>query len=365
MPTTVKKRANKLFKKATRSKRRAPVWKGPEVDGITQSMIGRYLVCKERFRVRVIEGFRPNEGFRVPLEYGNMIHLCEEYHGVGEDWQKPLRQYCADLCRQYPNEQKDVDKWYRICKIQYPIYLKYWKQHKDEKKRVPISYEQEFGVPYDLPSGRTVILRGKIDGLDTIGKGRNAYCAMKENKARGSYNELKLQQDLTFDLQTMMYFIACQIMEQRGEIELPAKLNRIRYNVIRRPLGGGAKGQIRQRKNDTLKEYYERLEEVLEEHKDEYYTRFEVHINQSDVDKFKNTFLTPCLEEICDWYYKVTNHRPKGLVTAGVQNYRLPYGTYNNVREGYGADVDEYLRTESTVGLERVLDLFPELGFNK
>ncbi len=36
---------------------REPVWKGPEVDGVTQSLLSRYLTCKERFRLLVIEGF--------------------------------------------------------------------------------------------------------------------------------------------------------------------------------------------------------------------------------------------------------------------------------------------------------------------
>ena len=28
-----------------------PAWKGPEVDGITQSLLSKFLVCRERFRI--------------------------------------------------------------------------------------------------------------------------------------------------------------------------------------------------------------------------------------------------------------------------------------------------------------------------
>jgi len=370
MPTTTRTKTRKLnskLKKITKKPEpRKPVWNGPEVDGVTQSMLGRYLVCKERFRVTALEGWRPNEGFRPPLEYGNMIHLCEEMHGMGKDWKAPLKKFCIELTQQYHNQTQDVDKWYRVCLAQYPIYLNYWKHHPDEKKRTPIQYEQEFRIPYELPSGRTVNLMGKIDGLDVIGRGRNAYSAMKENKARGNYNKLKLMNDLTFDLQTMTYFVATLKAAELGMIDLPAPLNRIRYNIIRRPLSGGAKGNIRQKKGsknippETTAEYFARLEEVLTEHQDEYYHRFEVHVTKKDVDYFENIFLKPCLEELCNWYSTQTG---VGEPDGKTYHYRLPYGIYNNVMEGMTGEIDEYLRTGSTVGMNRVTDMFPELDY--
>src|SRR4051794_6290554 len=55
-----------------------PLWKGPEEDGITFSLLSQFLVCRERFRVRVIEGLSAGGGFNHRIEYGSMWHTCEE-----------------------------------------------------------------------------------------------------------------------------------------------------------------------------------------------------------------------------------------------------------------------------------------------
>ena len=39
-----------------------PLWKGPEVDGITQSMLSGFINCPERFRVMYLEGIETTEG---------------------------------------------------------------------------------------------------------------------------------------------------------------------------------------------------------------------------------------------------------------------------------------------------------------
>ena len=44
-------------------KRNTPLWKGPTEDGITQSLLSRFLVCRERFRLKVIEGLAPEDRF--------------------------------------------------------------------------------------------------------------------------------------------------------------------------------------------------------------------------------------------------------------------------------------------------------------
>jgi hypothetical protein len=42
-------------------------------------------------------------------------------------------------------------------------------------------------------------------------------------------------------------------------------------------------------------------------------------------------------------------------------HWRHPYGVFDALNEGGSSDLDEYLETGSTVGLERASTLFPEL----
>jgi hypothetical protein len=162
--------------------RAEPLWAGPcstgRNGGITGSLLGRYLVCKERFRVQAIEGLRPAESFSHRLYYGLMWHTCEEAFAKDKPgsrktpaampWQESLKQYCQALCRRFPTAQEQIDHWYEVCKRQFPVYIRYWARQQDVLKRTPVVQEHTFDVQYKLPSGRTVRLRGKWDAMDLI-----------------------------------------------------------------------------------------------------------------------------------------------------------------------------------------------------
>ena len=55
-----------------------PAWKGPVEDGITFSLLSRWVVCRERFRLQAIEGLKEDEGFVAPIEFGSLWHEAEE-----------------------------------------------------------------------------------------------------------------------------------------------------------------------------------------------------------------------------------------------------------------------------------------------
>ena len=324
-----------------------PVWKGPFSDedngGITFSLLSRYLQCKERFRLMVIEGIRPSRDFNHRIEYGNMWHLCEENHAASQDWLNPLKNYSRDLARRFPLQQLEVEKWYNVCKVQFPEYVKFWQEHPDATSRIPLFQEQIFKVPYKLPSGRTVYLRGKFDSADVLGIGKNVGIYAQENKTKGDINETKIKRQLTFDFQTQLYLVALKGLREdlksqlkqglqraaegsasleleRGsyytydervkDFLLETKLLPIRgvvYNVIRRPLSGG-KGSIVQRKGsknvpaETKQEYYARLTQYIKDEPESYFMRWKVDVYPSDVTKFEDHCLIPLLENLCDDY---------------------------------------------------------------
>jgi hypothetical protein len=365
---------------------RHTLWKGPEVDGITQSMLSRFLVCRERFRLSVCEGLRTEEGFQHKMEYGNMWHVCEEHHAAGESWDVislMLKKYCQDLCKVYTTQQEQIDKWYHVCKIQFPIYVEFWRKRTKAVKRKPLLEEKVFDCPYSLPSGRVIRLRGKWDSVHLAGLNPNYGIWLQENKTKGDIKEEIIRRQLKFDLQTMLYLVALQEWQRLDDYGTPIRtsdavdhpIKGVLYNVVRRPLSGG-KGTIVQKKGsknirpETKDEYYKRLQDIIVEDQASYFMRWEVSISQEDIEAFKTRFLDPMLTQLCEWWdwvstcYEIGSD-PFGGADGGFTNwlhYQHPYGVTNILNEGGSTDLDEHLATGSTVGLRKIDSLFPELA---
>jgi len=191
-----------------------PLWQGPcaegPLGGITQSMLVRFLSCRERFRLKYICGLEPHDKWNHRLGYGNMWHVCEEAHAANEAHEPKLCYHTEDQLKRYPMQREEITKWFRVCQVQFPEYVKYWSEHPDVQNRTPLMQEQVFDVPYTLPSGRVVRLRGKFDSVDLIDGG--VY--LQENKSRGDIDKLQVERQLKFDLQTLMYSVALHKMKE-------------------------------------------------------------------------------------------------------------------------------------------------------
>lgn len=370
--------------------RRKPVdvfWLGPESTddegGVTQSMLSNYVVCKERFRVTTVLGLRAFERFNHYIEYGQIWHNLEEIYSSTKTINIDIvDEYRARLHAVYPMQRVEISKWCAVAKVQFPAYVDYWKDQREEKKRKNLFAEMEFRIPYELPSGRTVYLRGKWDGVDLIDKA----VWLQENKTKSDTDRIKIEKQLTYDLQTMVYLIALR----RGETNLTGdknvckklkgkKIAGVRYNVIRRPLSGG-KGSIRRHKatksqpQETLEHYYGRLDAIIREDPKSFFSRWDVAVDQTDYDRFEKTTLVPLLENLTDdyewWKWSLENKadqfdgelRHKQFPAHCPRHYRLPYGVNTTLLDSGSSDVDSYLATGSVVGLRRPRTLFPELN---
>lgn len=362
------------------SKRKEPLWKGPEsVDkegGITFSLLSRFIVCPERFRIYAIEGLKPRDQFNHRMEYGNMWHICEEYKD--KNWDTPLLDYAKQLVTKYPTSGEDIDKWYNVCKIQFPIYMDYWSKHPDMTNRTPLLNEEKFNVPYALPSGRVVYLRGKWDQVDLVKERNQQYVWLQENKAKGNMNPIQLQKQLSFDLQVMMYVIALDSYIKYWKIKSNtfASFGGVRYNVIKRPLSSGSGNtNIRQKqptKSNPLGEskssYFARLKGIIDGSggedvlgPDNFFYRWNISISQKDIDTFCRTCLDPILETVCIWYDYINKNNLGMPLISNYIHWRRPYGVYNVLDAGGTSDYDEYLSSGIEIGLEQATTLFPEL----
>lgn len=373
----------KAIKKA--SEKRLPVWKGPESSdpngGVTQSLLEKFLGCRERFRIRYILGLNKPDSFDHKIEFGNLWHACEEALAGGHDWVLALTFVAKGLSEKYPMARADILKWYEVIRVQFPVYITYWKKRDDKKECTPLLQEQVFSVPYALPSGRVVYLRGKWDGVEFLKAGKNVPkeeegIYLKEHKTKGDIDEIAIPRRLTFDLQTMTYLVALE--SWNGLEDRRRKIRGVNYNVIRRPLSGG-KGTIRQHKptksnpkGESSSDFYNRLaKDYIIPEPEYWFMRWKVEVSPAEIDKFKREFLNPILEQLCDWYSWVRlggdpfspndgceNSRDRSVMSY--THYRMPF-IFNPLAEGGGTHLDSFLDTGSEVGLVRSETLFEEL----
>lgn len=385
-----------------------PLWKGPcaegPLGGITQSMIGNWLCDRERFRIKYVEGLRTMETFNHRLEYGQLWHTCEEALAKGVEWPTALERYAQSLLVRYPTQQQEVEKWYMACRMQFPVYVQYWAKHPDVVNRTPLMQEEVFDVPYQLPSGKVVRLRGKFDSVDLIGKGKDAGVYLQENKTKGDADEQEIKRQLKWDLQTMMYLIALSSPQKTWHSgagrDVPGwkygtPIKGVRYNVIRRPLSGG-KGSIKQKEAttgskcpkckgvkivgmgmncpkcdgvgrincqpaETAEEYWDRLQQYFLQEPEAFFMRWTSEVSPEEIKSFERRCLQPILEEICAWYKFVTTGDPFRTEANFGIHYMFPLGVTNMLLESGANEYDVYLETGSRAGLKRRDSLFQEL----
>jgi PD-(D/E)XK nuclease superfamily len=368
-----------------------PLWQGPcgagPLGGVTQSMLVRFLSCRERFRLRYVLGLEPHDKWNKSTGYGNIWHVCEEALASGQSitipnglglnnyWEVALRSHTIIQMGIYPLQRQEIDKWFNVCCVQFPEYVKYWSQHPDVLNRTPLMQEQVFDMPYSLPSGRTVRLRGKFDSVDLIDGG----IYLQENKTKGDVDKLQIERQLKFDLQTMMYTVALlegiKLHIKGHDVGLPEEavswpsVFGIRYNVVKRdcPIKQHEGRMLKAgwKEGETTKHWMERLrDEYYGANPSDYFFRVRAEVSAKDVQVFRETCLDPLLETLCWWYDQVTDmmYRDEARkLKEPPMNYRTPFGIWSSLEEGGSTEYDAFLESKSETGLRRTETLFTEL----
>lgn len=410
-----------------------PVWKGPSVDGISQTLLSRYLSCAERFRVSAIDGLQVTPTFNNRLEFGNMWHAAEEAfaeHGNAPSqknpaqpaWQRSLLDYGNELGARYPTQLMQIVHWLTVTEALFPAYITYWSKHPDTLNRTPLLQEERFAVPYKLPSGRTVLLRGKWDSVDLVGRSpkegdvyytaqgeRKTYSKTKarteknlvsvnngiwlmENKTKSTIDVQKINRQLRFDLQSMLYLVALK-SRQETDMTFKSKTSAITHTLVTTPIKGVRYNVIKRSTHKTADSMMKKVgEDIRDGRAGEWFSRWNVEIDSRDLQVFKTKALDPILDNLLDdyeWWKWCYENKGKTLgrdnaktgeraFSAGNlydsesrrirfphhrrRHFIMPYIGYNPLSEGGESDLDNYLFTGSEIGLQRVDTLFPELA---
>ena len=382
-------------------------WKGPFEEGISFSSLVKFLECRERFRIYKIEGIRESKTFEdtVSMEYGSIWHEGEQAHAAGKDPIRAMDDYRKKLVGKYPDEDKEIYKWFSLAIRQFPIYLKHWRNHPTQKKRQPILEEVSFKIPYYLPSeSRPIYLIGIFDALYLFAE---EWIKLQENKSKGKIDETGISSTLKKNLQTMIYHSALRRCIPRGEttainfkyfdflhnndapisLLLPISNNGKRitkvygtlYNVIRRPQAD--QRSLKQRKGrgkarvgrETDTAFFDRIAKHIQENEETFFYRWEARIKNKDVQLFERETLIPILCQLVAWWKWISNDDFQdpwripdtdevmsgiGLpnTPGGGHHFQSPWGCYNSLASGWRGSYFDYLTKGVTVGLYNVGD---------
>lgn len=366
---------------------REPLWKGPYIDGITQSLVGKWLVCKHRFWLYAVCGATDEKGFNLPLVYGDAFHNALEVYAFGKSSAREaaevIKDYFHKLSKSFPRNVAEITKWSKICYDQFLAYCQVWAE--EDKGFESFMAEETFRVPYTLPSGRTVITRGKHDGGILSGKGKHQSRLLAEHKIKGEIDVANLTTTLAQNFQVMFYLPP---LYQKLEAEGMPPPDGVLYNVIQRPLAG-RKHSIRPKKGrkvkdkktglyevrgaETESQYLARLQQVYTDHPQDFFFRWKISITPEEIARFQKESLDPILEQLCDWWDSIQGDpfdpwtvsewdSDNNLGTyPNKHHYRRPFGMYDKMAKGLVGDYQEYLTTGNKNSLQRVTSIFPEL----
>jgi hypothetical protein len=169
------------------------IWRGPEVDGITQSMISKFVQCPYRFYLYAILGLKDNSELHPNLIWGDVFHKGLEHYIKTRNINNSVVAMHDYLATKYPQAPSTYDKTTKglLWKFSLSTYEGEW------------DTEIAFAIPVTLPSGRKVLVRGKKDAL-CIDHPQYGRC-LGEHKCKGWIDPAQVRREIKQDRQLNVY----------------------------------------------------------------------------------------------------------------------------------------------------------------
>jgi hypothetical protein len=301
--------------------------------GISQSMIQKFLVDKDRFHIRTVQGLKSTER-KEAMEYGSIFHkLIEEGARMGAAF-SILKLH--KLAREYAQAKKFDPTSDLLMKIALAQYEEYHKWQADLPKYKYIAQEPVFAEEYTLPATswnpcpeinisipRTpIILRGRIDEVIDL----NGKLYLQENKTKSRIDVAFIQDTIPENLQVMFYAVAAALKYGRS-------VHGFIYNIIRKP-------GIRQRVKEPDTIYIDRIRTEIQKDPNYYFYRFAYTFPPGAVAKWEKQELIPILYQIYLWWRSIEKNPMQPWEDAeGNPNPfhgRKPFGIYDPMVLGKG-----------------------------
>ena len=283
-----------------------PLWT-PD-DGITFSILSKFLNCRQRFHIQQVQGWKPKH-INYALEFGNILHLFIEAQDMGIDTDQYITiadNYVAKRLNDKActdDEARELSMLALVAEVTYRKYLEYWEEYYlefptmevREKDFRWIDKEYAFDVDYRMTDGRKVRLRGKMDGRFQLP--REPFTWLLETKSKGRIDVAQITGGLHKDMQTGMYMLVQNIL---GRGMMPAG---VLYNVIRRtqlkPRNGRGKAQTGR---ETPVMFAQRVSGDIDSRPDYYFLRWVREINSGEMETFRVRQFEPALHQLLTWW---------------------------------------------------------------
>ena len=245
-----------------------------EKDGITQSLISNFMSCRVKGMLSLNRW--SNGSKNKTVNFGSLVHhILENVYGVKKIPDMPAIEKMIDAFEtKVKPEQKEHDNALASAIIE--GYLEYYK---DELKTLKfVRTEGEIDVIVD-----GVRRRGKIDA-ECIDKLKRNW--LMETKTKGQIQEDSMMKIMAFDFQNLFYLT-------NYEYQTGKKVRGTYYNVIRKP-------QHKIKAGESLREFKDRLLEIIRKDPGHFYKRYEIVYTNMDKEKHINNCKGK-LDDIKSW----------------------------------------------------------------
>ena len=326
--------------------------------GVSQSLLNRFLGCRERFRLYAVEGMREG-GSRDQMDFGTYFHdLLENYsrnpnhsaEAIILMTQKSVNSRCPNLSHELR----------QVCETIFNRYVWYF----SETKYHYVDQEAVFDVNYAVPGYRTIRLRGRFDEIILRPDGT---IWIQENKTKEKINAEQLVSTIPLNLQTMLYAVAAQLHYGK-------KVSGIVYNVIRKPTSKPSKVKMNKaeleawkaenpkskalQRQETQFEFLERLDNDIESRPEHYFLRWEYGLTDSKLELWRKHVLDPILISLIQWWESVkhdpfspweerdekgnlvqipdTNGKGHLIPLPNPHHWQRPFGVYDSMTNSVG-----------------------------
>lgn len=273
-----------------------PIWSFYH-DGVTQSLINKYLTCKYQCRLEYYEGWTSKK-IQPWFIFGNAVHYVLQHYYLAnrdsppiEQVDKWLKEYKDILGKEIggfenlPLEKfEEVELIFLTVRKVLPFYFIHYRN--EFNKHFFVKTERVFKVPIDLFNGRNTFINGKFDGIYNDEK--DNLLIMDHKCLFYRFDELSFGETVKFDIQANLYLLAAYHMFNK----VPKG---IVFNVIR-------KHGLKQKQEEPLKDFANRVMFDIMQRPEHYFMRIPYYVVEQELFHWADTELRQLLFDIEIWY---------------------------------------------------------------
>lgn len=267
--------------------------------GVSPSMVGKFLICREQCRLHYIEGYRSRKASEA-LQFGSACHYVLQHwiHSKKPPTQELIRKTLGDFRRSKERlrpYEEDLDsqlleKIFGLAEVVMVEYFKQWRRDRDSKSlgtEIEINAEYKYvssASKWPYSSAKTLPFLGFIDWSFESKTGKHW---IMDTKCLGEIVADDMIQELPLNFQMNSYLWAWE--QAHG-----TRPYGVIMNCIRRPGATWKQGE-------SLEEFCDRVHSEIEKKPGHYFQRIEYHVTDKEFNKWLNEQFHPIMEELRMW----------------------------------------------------------------